>query len=104
MARSAGQKFERKFLKKVKARPQPNSGAIPGFPNDGRKGDWLIECKSTIHASLGIKGKWLDDLKDAATLRGLRPVLAFVLGDSPDEWMVITKRDFEALGLWDRRA
>ena len=105
--RSSGQKAERAFLKKNQAHRQPRSGGIPGFPNDGRKGKWLIEIKSTVHRSLGIKDVWLRDLEESALTRSLHPVLIVVwdglkITGLEREWAMIPKSLFDQLGLWER--
>ena len=113
MTLNLGQKTERGILKKIGARRQPGSGAIPGFPNDGVKDRYLIEIKSTQRASLGIKRKWLEDLEENAMLIGKVPALIVVFNEiwhvgansfkmTPrtlrcQEWVAIPRRDFEKL-------
>ena len=107
MTLNLGQKTERAILKKIGARRQPGSGAIAGFPNDGVKGRFLIEVKSTERNSLGIKRKWVEDLEENALTRGKIPVLVLVFnkrGVAPyydfrqaQEWVAIPRWKFEQL-------
>ena len=109
MVRNLGQKTERRILKKIGARRQPASGAIPGFPNDGVKNRYLIEVKSTQRVSLGLKRKWLEDLEENAISRSKIPALMIVF-NAPDsltrdsvsieslcEWVAVPRRDFERI-------
>ena len=97
-SRNKGREVEKRVLKKIKARPQPNSGAIPGMPNDGIKGRYLIEVKSTVRGSIGVKKKWLLDLFDASALRNKTPAMILVFVDERvEEWVLIPQWDFEKL-------
>lgn len=111
--RNRGQQTERDILKEIGAKRQPGSGAILGFPNDGVKGRYLIEVKSTQQASLGLKRKWLEDLDENAVVRSKVPTLIIVfhkvnsiggfstprmINDAEIlEWVAIPRRDFERL-------
>ena len=79
--RNQGRKAEKLVLKKIKAHPQPNSGSIPGMPNDGVKGKYLIEVKSTTKGSMSIKRSWLEDVNDNALMRGKTAALILIFGD-----------------------
>ena len=103
--RNLGQKTERRILKKIGARKQPASGAIPGFPNDGVRDRYLIEVKSTQRTSLGLRRRWLEELEENAISRSKVPALMIVF-NMPDptqdfalyqEWVAIPCRDFERL-------
>lgn len=103
-----GRRVEKRVLKKINARPQPNSGALPGMPNDGVKGKYLIEVKSTVKGSIGVKRDWLEELEENAILR--RKIPAMVLsfskraGRGPDDWVAIPLWDFEKLSIgWRTR-
>ena len=113
MARNRGQQTERDILKKIGARRQPASGALPGFPNDGVLGKFLIEVKSTQRGSLGIKREWMEALEENAMVRGKIPALVIVF-NRPEhkgstgyanwivdaqisEWVAVPRRDFEKL-------
>ena len=104
MGANSGRKVEKQILKKIKARPQPNSGAFPGMPNDGIKGRYLIEIKSSEHESIGVKKKWLYDLERDAIMRGKigALILAFSSKDFTgtieiNPWVAIPLFDFERL-------
>lgn len=118
--RNLGQKTERQILKKIGARRQPGSGAIPGLPNDGVKNRYLIEVKSTVKASLGLKKKWLEDLEENALRHGKIPALIIVFNKIPNvggsaamramgdraerqEWVAIPRWRFECLTKGWRR-
>ena len=113
-----GQEVERRILKEIGARRQPRSGGIPGFPNDGTIGRYLIEVKSTTKKSLGLKRKWLEDLEENALTSGRIPVLVIVFPErleivkvapdkesfgaassrvQPQEWVAIPRWKFERL-------
>jgi len=99
---NAGRKVEKNILRKIKAHPQPNSGAIPGMPNDGVKGRFLIEVKSTEKNSISVKYKSVLELGENALMRGKTPalLLAFhvnVLTGPIEEWVAVPLRDFERL-------
>jgi len=102
-SRNRGREIEKKILKKIKARPQPNSGAIPGMPNDGIKGKYLIEVKSTVRESIGIKKAWVYELERDAIMRGKigALLLAFVTTEGKtvelNPWVAVPLIDFEKL-------
>ncbi len=101
MAKNRGKEIEKEFLRRIAAMRQPNSGAIPGFPNDGRKGKYLIEVKSSSRSSIGIKKKWLDVLYENAILS--RRKAALVILFTNQEWVAMPLVDFEHLSSgWSR--
>ena len=111
MARNRGQQTERDILKKIGAKRQLGSGSLPGFPNDGVIGKYLLEVKSTQRRSLGIKRKWLEDLEENAITRGKIPAMIMIFNSTQsivahglpwvrvceNEWVTIPRRDFELL-------
>ncbi len=102
MGANSGRKVEKQILKKIKARPQPNSGAFPGMPNDGIKGRFLIEVKSTEKRSISVKYKSVSELGENALMRGKIPalILAFhvnILTGPIEEWVAMPLGDFERL-------
>jgi hypothetical protein len=103
VARNLGQKTEKRIIKKIGGRQQPASGAIPGIPNDGIKGRYLIEVKSTINYSLGLKRKWLEELDENAILRGKKAAMIIVYNNSmrslqgSQEWVAVPLNDFKLL-------
>jgi len=98
-----GQEIERRILKEIGARRQPRSGGIPGFPNDGTIGRYLIEVKSTTKKSLGLKRKWLEDLEENALTHGKTPAIIVVFNDAKrvtnqrQEWVAVPRWKFERL-------
>lgn len=80
------------------------------MPNDGVKGKYLIEVKSTMNDSISIKRKWLDELEENAMLRGKIPALIVVFQNfmktavSAQEWVAVPLKDFEKITLgWKTR-
>jgi hypothetical protein len=51
---AGGRAAERKFARRVGGKQTPGSGG-PRDKGDVRKGDWLIECKSTTAASIRVQ-------------------------------------------------
>jgi hypothetical protein len=106
-----GIKAERRVLKKIGAKRQPNSGATPGMPNDGVKGKYLIEVKSTATKRIGIYWKDLDALEENAMMRSKIPALVMVMNAGENIWPYVTKEyvaiplhEFEKLTLgWRTR-
>lgn len=100
--KNPGKATERRVLKKIGARPQPNSGSTPGMPNDGVKGKYLIEVKSTVKKSMSIKEDWLMELEENALMHGKNPALVLVFREKP--WVVVPLEDFEKMSLgWRTR-
>lgn len=103
MARNLGQKTETRILKKIKAQKQPASGSIPGIPNDGIKGKYLIEVKSTVRGSLSVKREWLEALDESALLRSKTGALIVVFNNATrallgcQEWVAIPLSAFERM-------
>ena len=103
--RSPGQIAEKRVLKSIKARPQPRSGGIAGFPHDGVKGRWLIEIKSTQKRSIRIESEWLEKLFDNAIFQRKLPALIVSIEGGyvvqGREWVMIPRQTFDKLGLWE---
>lgn len=100
--RSAGQEAERRVIKKIGAVPQPASGAFPGMPQDGIKGKFLIQIKSTIKKSISVKREWLDSLTEDSIMRDKIPTLIVRFDDdgtiiAPEDWVAIPLSDFERI-------
>lgn len=93
--------IEKRILKSLGARRHPRSGGIPGLPNDGVLGRFLLEIKSTIRAERAIKYEWLQKLEENAILLGKIPVLIVVFSDpkmrSMEQWVAVPRRDFERI-------
>lgn len=101
--KNPGKEVEKQVLKKIKARPQPNSGSTPGMPNDGVKGRYLIEVKSTEKKSIRLQLEDLAKLEDNALMHGKIPAL--VIAFEGRQWWVATPIfDFEKITLgWRTR-
>ena len=95
--RNLGQQTERRILKELDARRQPRSGGIPGFPNDGIKGRYLIEVKSTQVGSLNIKREMVMSLEDNALGRDKIPALILVFNRKGEQDSLFTYREFVAI-------
>lgn len=99
----AGMKSERNLARRLGGRLTAASGALDGFKGDIQKGNFLIEAKSTINDSLGLKLDWLLKIKKEARAVKKRPALAinFTTRDGrtvPDgEWVAIPLALFEEL-------
>lgn len=101
-ANSHGKRYEAKVAKKLGARLQPNSGAMPGAKGDMRYQRWLIESKSTTHASFSIELGHLVKITEEANAKGMNPALlfSFVFPDGrphpncSSEWVAVP------IGLW----
>jgi hypothetical protein len=99
-----GKESEKRIAKASGARLTPNSGATRGSKGDMRKGDFLIESKSTIHGSISIDQGWLVKINHEALCCGLKPALtvSFVLPDGKpqpgtSEWVMVPRRVFDEL-------
>ena len=92
---SHGKASEKKLAKSIGARLTPASGAIDSAKGDMRKGDFLIESKSTIHDSLKLDKDFLLKIAHEAKYVAKTPALtvSFVNGDGsskPDsDWVLI---------------
>ncbi len=109
---NSGLKNEARFLKRVGAQRQVRSGGIPGFPADGKKGRWLIECKSPEGKSVRVEAAWLAKIEAAALHHDRLPMLALnFAGKAPEdagaayssEWLAIQRWLFERLKLWEAK-
>ncbi len=96
VARNEGKKTEKRALRKIGAQQQPASGALPGIPNDGVKGRYLIEVKSTVRGSISLKREWLEDLDENALLRNKTGAFLFVF-ERGEWWVAIPLSKFESL-------
>lgn len=99
---SHGKRYEKRVAKKIGARLTPNSGALPGAKGDMRYHRWLIESKSTKHATFQVELAHLVKITEEAQARSMDPALlfSFVFPDGrpvpncPSEWVAIP------LALW----
>jgi hypothetical protein len=100
---SHGKASEKKLAKSLSARLTPASGATDSSKGDMRAGDFLIESKSTIHASISLERDFFLKIAHEAQFAGKVPALSvsFVTGDgSPKkngEWVCIPMHLFKEL-------
>lgn len=71
----AGRASEAKVGKSLGAKMRPASGAMEGLKGDMTLGDFLIESKSTVGASMSIKHAWLGKISSEAMFSGKQPAL-----------------------------
>lgn len=57
---------------------------------------FLIECKQTIHASLSVKGAWLDKISKEAIAAGKEPALAIEIKGMTSN---VAERDWVAVPM-----
>lgn len=90
-----GLKSEAKVLKKIGAKPTPNSGALRGAKSDGVVGHWQVESKSTVKDRLPIELGWLVKIQNEALSTGRDPVITISYveyGGAPrphGEWVMV---------------
>lgn len=70
------------MAKKMRARLTPGSGNITGAKGDCVIPELLIECKSTVHASLSIKKSWLEKITREALARNRAPAVTLSFVDA----------------------
>ena len=96
-----GKASEKKLAKSIGARLTPASGALQSCKGDMQVGEFLIEAKSTIHASITLDREFFTKIVHEATFKGKTPALAisFVTGDGTakddGEWVCLPKNIFE---------
>lgn len=92
---SSGRASEKKLTKTLKGRGRPASGALLGAKGDISAGDFLLEAKSTINGSLGVKHDWLLKIASEARSEHKDPALSvsFVREDGTPhkdgEWVML---------------
>lgn len=90
-----GKLSEKKLARKIGARLQPNSGSMESAKGDMVKGDFLIEAKSTIGGSIGLRLDWLLKIAHEARHSDKTPAVAITFtseGGSPrrdGEWVAV---------------
>ena len=99
----SGREAERKSAKRLGARLTPNSGAMTGAKGDMSLGDFLIEAKSTVADSVGLKLDWLAKISGEAAATGRKPALS-VTFTRPDgtpvrhgKWVLVPETVFAEL-------
>lgn len=98
-----GSVAEKKTAQRLGMNTVPASGAMYGVKGDITSDQFLIENKSTVNESLGVKKSWLHKIETEATELGKRPALAVQFvnarGDSSagDRWVMIREIDYQEL-------
>jgi hypothetical protein len=98
-----GRKSEARLIKHLGGRGRPASGAMPGAKGDIDLGPVLLEAKSTVQASMGLKLDWLLKIASEARSEGKMPALAVsfltVSGDPimDGDWCLIPMHRFKEL-------
>ena len=95
---------ENRIAKSVGGKRQPGSGSSIYAKGDvlqktGNAFDldrFLIECKKTIHASLSVKGAWLDKVTKEAMAAGKEPALAIEIQGTKSN---VAERDWIAIPM-----
>lgn len=72
----AGRKAEKKTTKRLGGRAMAASGALDAQKSDFSVGEFRVENKTTINASLGLKLEWLEKITKEALPNGQTPALA----------------------------
>jgi hypothetical protein len=100
---SHGKASEKKLAKSIGADLTPASGALGSAKGDMKKGEFLIESKSTIHESLKLEQDFLRKIAHEAKYTGKTPALtiSFVTGDGSSkvdsEWIMLPLAFFKTL-------
>lgn len=104
-----GRNAEKRATKRLndKASLVPASGAIPGLKGDISQDDFLIESKSTVNMSLGVKQAWLDKIAMEARDVNKFPALMLQFTDERGEvvfngsWVCMPESVFKELSSKD---
>lgn len=95
-----GQKSERKTAKRLGGVTRPGSGAVAGAKGDIVLTEFLVENKSTEHASISLKLAWLDKISLEAREEGKAPALSIQFVDKQGNskkrgrWVMIKEDEF----------
>ena len=95
-----GQKSERKTAKRLGGITRPGSGSVDGAKGDIVLTEFLVENKSTEHASMSLKLAWLDKISLEAREEGKAPALAIQFVDKAGNsvprgrWVMIPEVEF----------
>lgn len=95
-----GRAAEKRMANDLKARLRPASGAMQGAKGDMTSGKVLIEAKSTVNDSLGLKHAWLAKIAKESRDLGMMPALAVNFTDGTGRpvqngaWVLIRRSDF----------
>ena len=96
-----GQKSEKKTAKRLGGRTRPGSGAVAGAKGDIFLSDYLVENKSTEHASISLKLAWLEKISVEAREEGKAPALSIQFVDKQGNskkrgrWVLIPEDEYK---------
>lgn len=94
---------EHRVARVVGGHRQRGSGASMYAKGDVLAARFLVECKRTEHASLGVKKSWLDKIAREAAAAGKEPALAIEIAGGPNDahgerdWVMIPLRCWRQL-------
>lgn len=98
-----GQRAEKRTAQRLGGRMQPGSGSQQHSKGDIKLPDFLIENKSTIHASMGLQHAWFRKIAAEAIAINREPALSFQFVDGAGrplvdgKWVAIPERLFKEL-------
>lgn len=100
---SHGQKSEKKTAKRLSGDNRPGSGALEGAKGDIMLDEFLLENKSTEHASFSVKREWLEKISKEARAEGKTPGLSIQFVDKQGNpllygrWVMIPEDEFKEI-------
>lgn len=85
---------ERATAARISGEVQRGSGATENHKGDVVTDDWMIENKTTMHASISVKGEWLSKLQRESDIAGKTPALEVEIRGIEDlvtekQWVLI---------------
>lgn len=98
---AVGRKSEVRTAKRLGARTRPASGAVRGYKGDMIRHQFLMEAKSTEHASVRLELDWLLKIQSEARMEAKVPALTltFVTGDGhprkSGKWVMVPEWWFQ---------
>lgn len=98
-----GHLSEMHVAKRLGAEQTAASGAVAGYKGDLKWNRLMIECKSTVNASMSVKLAWLHKVAREARAEEETPALHlnFVTEDGrpvkDGSWVMLRERDFKEL-------
>lgn len=99
----AGRKAESNAAKRIGADLRPGSGAMDGAKGDYQIGEFLIENKTSMHASFSVRQEHFRKIYQEALERAMHPALAFQFvnahgqSEKRDRWIAIPEGLFRQL-------
>ena len=98
-----GRKSEKTLARRLNGKQTPGSGNMAGSKGDVVLKDFLVEAKSTIHNSLGVKLDWLFKIMGEAQMVGKKPALAVTFTSDKGvakiggKWIMIVESTFNRM-------